>query len=144
MSKGEVTVLVVLVTVLVILSLLYYSMDSEAKHKSNPDQCDSLQDVSLTTGQEEGDGLDEEEVSREQGLQILEGLIRKKPNAENCEDVLSFLTTFRDNKKKWKVSRKDLHRIYRSVEKNIFTQLGQLRLSKRCTKSHGGVSAFTG
>lgn len=60
---------------------------------------------------------------RERGLRELESRIRRNPDSKTKEDMIRFLTEFRDNAIEWLVTSSDLRNIYRKVQKNIFKQI---------------------
>jgi hypothetical protein len=115
------------VTVAVILTLLVYTLSKELFfHDHNnvgyDDDDDDDDDNNVTDG----------EITREEGLVLLEALVCEKPYPDDCGDIVRFLKTFKANKNKWKVTSADLRRIFRSVVRNPFSQVKQFAMSKRC------------
>ena len=140
MKSVSIVILVVLITTVVILGLLFYSLDKESKFIKRKNNSESKHPHTNSIIERTLDP-NENILSREEGLQNLTELITGPP-AQNCEDVMLFMRTFRDNRDKWQVTRTDLNRIYRRTQPNIFKQLKQFALSRRCAQPHGGMSRF--
>ena len=131
-------IIVVLVTVLVVFSLLYYSLSEEISSVHGHHNHNHHAHGHPITNNRNNPEEEEPEITREQGLAIIEKMIRSEPYPKDCSRVLYFLEEFRQNKERWKVNRSDLRRIYRRVVPNIFKQIRQYAMTRRCTNNNFG------